>query len=101
MRELPAGHDAVLLDFTAEPDPAGAVGRAAGALMRAAGTDALPTVADVIPAATTILVQARPGSGIDILGIHRCLRSDSAVDGAGKAGDAAIREPGDRPEAWL
>lgn len=88
MRELPAGSDAALLDFSAEPDPLDAVERAAAALHRAKDGGALPTIADVIPAAATILVQAHPGSGIDTLGIHRALRK--AGTGTGELHDTDL-----------
>lgn len=78
MRELPAGADAVLLDFAADPDPAASV-RAADIALRGALSDGrLHGVVDVVPTAKTILVQAGIGSGIDVLGIHRVLRTVGA-----------------------
>ena len=38
-----------------------------------------PDVVDVVPAAQTVLVQARPGRGVDRLGIHRVLRAAGGV----------------------
>ncbi|MEH3154764.1 MAG: carboxyltransferase domain-containing protein [Gordonia paraffinivorans] len=82
MRETPAGHDALLLDFADDEIPwrrALHVGRA----LRAAVDDGrLPDVVDVIPTAQAVLVQSRPGGGIDRLGVRRVLRAaeDAASD---------------------
>ncbi|GAA1481336.1 allophanate hydrolase subunit 1 [Gordonia sinesedis] len=76
MRELPAGPDAVLLDFAADPDPAASVRAADHALRIALSAGRLSTVTDVVPAAETVLITAESESGIDILGIHRVLRAD-------------------------
>ncbi|MEE4025639.1 allophanate hydrolase subunit 1 [Gordonia sp. PKS22-38] len=92
MRELPAGHDAVVLDFGDEDRPLSAVGRAAAALREATESGAL-SVGDIVPTAHTVLVQAEPGAGLDMLGVHRALRGVSADD-APSAGDTAeIRIP--------
>lgn len=75
MRETPAGHDALLLDFADDEIP---WRRAlhAGRTLRAAVEDGrLPDVVDVIPTAQAVLVQSRPGGGIDRLGVHRVLRA--------------------------
>ncbi|GAA1899735.1 5-oxoprolinase subunit B family protein [Williamsia serinedens] len=75
MRETPAGHDALLLDFADDEIP---WRRAlhAGRTLRAAVEDGrLPHVVDVIPTAQAVLVQSRPGGGIDRLGVHRVLRA--------------------------
>lgn len=74
MRELPAGPDAVVLDFADDPEPSAAVGRATAAIRRAIGSDML-RVTDLIPSAHTVLVQADRGTGIDVLGVHRALRA--------------------------
>lgn len=57
MRERPAGRGAVLLDFQATPAPRVAAADAAVALRAALSAGELPGVVDLIPAATTILVQ--------------------------------------------
>ncbi|MFW0785402.1 allophanate hydrolase subunit 1 [Gordonia sp. CPCC 206044] len=88
MRELPAGPDAVLLDFATEPSPGSAVDEATAALRHAVQSGALPSVTDVIPSEHTVLVQAESGSGIDVLGVHRTLRTAhemSAHAGTGTA----------------
>jgi KipI family sensor histidine kinase inhibitor len=72
MRELPAGDDAVLLDFSA--DGADAATRAAG-LLRAAALRGELRLTDVIPAAATVLVQAAPGEPLDVLAVRRVLRA--------------------------
>ncbi len=75
MRETPAGHDALLLDFADDEIP---WRRAlhAGELLRAAVADGrLPDVVDVIPTAQAVLVQSRPGGGMDRLGVRRVLRA--------------------------
>ena len=77
MRVLPAGADAVLLDFSDADDPAAATIGAAEVVRAAAGVD-LAAVTDVIPTAHTVLVQAGPGRGIDTLGLHRVLRGPGA-----------------------
>lgn len=73
MRELPAGVDAVLLDFTAEPDPAAEVRRATALLHGALVAGELPGICDVVPSAKTILIQAEPGAGVDSLALRRAL----------------------------
>ena len=75
MRETPAGHDALLLDFADDEIP---WRRAlhAGELLRAAVADGrLHDVVDVIPTAQAVLVQSRPGGGMDRLGVRRVLRT--------------------------
>lgn len=75
MRETPAGHDALLLDFADDEIP---WRRAlhAGEVLRAAVADGrLPDVVDVIPTAQAVLVQSRPGGGMDRLGVRRVLRA--------------------------
>ncbi|MYR06581.1 carboxyltransferase domain-containing protein [Gordonia sp. SID5947] len=74
MRELPAGPDAVLLDFAADEAPLRAVGSAAAAVRRAMEAGTLQ-ITDAIPTAQTLLIQAESGHGIDVLGIHRALRA--------------------------
>lgn len=87
MRELPAGHDAVMLDFSGDPAPTEAVARATAAL-HAARTAGTLLIADVVPSAQTVLVQADRGNGIDTLGVHRALRTgDASVATAGGADD--------------
>ena len=75
MRVLPAGPDALLLDFGSDDGPAAAGERALRALTDALATGALPTIRDLIPGAHTLLVQAESGGGVDDLGVHRALRS--------------------------
>ncbi len=89
MRELPAGADAVLLDFATDSAPAAAVSEAAAAVWHAVGAGTLPHVTDVIASAHTLLVQAEHGRGIDILGIHRALRAGRLALGDEPAGDRA------------
>ena len=74
MRELPAGPDAVVLDFSADESPSAAVLDAAVALRDAVERGELRDVADLVPSAHTLLVQARPGRGVDELGVRRALR---------------------------
>ncbi|GAA2053862.1 5-oxoprolinase subunit B family protein [Williamsia deligens] len=79
MRETPAGHDALLLDFGDDDTPWRAALRA-GRLLRAAARDGrLPDVVDVVPTEQAVMVQSRPGRGIDRLGVRRVLR-DSRTD---------------------
>lgn len=97
MRETPAGHDALLLDFADDEIP---WRRAlhAGWVLRAAATDGrLPDVVDVIPTAQAVLVQSRTGGGVDRLGIRRILRAerDSSSDV-----DAHDPEPVDIPVVY-
>lgn len=73
MRELSAGDDAVLLDFSRVPE-ADAATRAAAVLTAAARTGDL-VVDDIVPTAQTVLVQASPGTGLDVLAVRRALRS--------------------------
>ncbi|MBJ7288040.1 allophanate hydrolase subunit 1 [Williamsia sp.] len=75
MRELPAGRDALLLDFSDEDTPWRGALEVAGRLRAAMTGGELPTVIDVVPAETTVLVQAVPGRGLDHLGLRRALRS--------------------------
>ncbi|MFT3899183.1 MAG: carboxyltransferase domain-containing protein [Gordonia sp. (in: high G+C Gram-positive bacteria)] len=74
MRERPAGQAAVLLDFTATPAPRAATMAAIAALRRASESGGLPGIVDLVPTATTILVQGTPETGIDDLALHRALR---------------------------
>ncbi|WP_299575052.1 carboxyltransferase domain-containing protein [uncultured Williamsia sp.] len=79
MRETSAGHDALLLDFADDEMP---WRRAlhAGEVLRAAAADGrLPDVVDVIPTAQAVLVQSRPGGGMDRLGVRRVLRAAGDV----------------------
>ncbi|MGZ8178764.1 5-oxoprolinase subunit B family protein [Williamsia sp. SKLECPSW1] len=87
MRESPAGQDALLLDF-ADDEMAWRRAVQAGRALRAAVEDGrLPDVLDVVPTAQAVLVQARPGRGIDRLGVRRVLRSAaSAADDSDRAG---------------
>ncbi|MFC0314427.1 allophanate hydrolase subunit 1 [Gordonia phosphorivorans] len=72
MRELPAGDDAVVLDFSSAADPT-APGRAAQALRSAADRGML-RISDAVPTASSVLVQAEPGTGLDVLAVRRVLR---------------------------
>ncbi|GAA3968278.1 carboxyltransferase domain-containing protein [Gordonia caeni] len=86
MRELPAGDDAVVLDFSATSDPAAAALTAAHRLRAAAAAGEL-AVGDVVPTAHAVLVQAEPGTGLDVLAVRRVLhRPHPAPVGTG-AGD--------------
>ncbi|WP_338836509.1 5-oxoprolinase subunit B family protein [Gordonia polyisoprenivorans] len=71
MNELPAGRDAVLLDFGDDPV---AVRRAQRALRAASEAGDLLGVTEIVPSASTVLVQFELGVGTDSLGIHRVLR---------------------------
>lgn len=89
MRETPAGHDALLLDFADDEIP---WRRAlhAGELLRAAVADGrLPDVVDVIPTAQAVLVQSRPGGGMDRLGVRRVLRGAGDAPPGSSVQDAA------------
>lgn len=74
MHELPAGPDAVVLDFSAEVTPSAAVLAATRALRAAIDHGELAEVTDLVPSAHTLLVQASPGGGLDELGVRRALR---------------------------
>ncbi len=74
MQELPAGPDAVLLDFADADDPARAVLESAIALRAAIADGRLVATEDVVPSASSILVQGKTSGGVDVLGIHRALR---------------------------
>lgn len=88
MRELPAGRDALLLDFTDEPDPEIAA-RKAHSVLAAAGSPA--GVTDVVAAEVTVLVQAEPGRGLDQLGVHRALRGVDLSDDTSAESKNAVR----------
>ncbi|MBE7162264.1 MAG: carboxyltransferase domain-containing protein [Williamsia herbipolensis] len=75
MRETPAGHDALLLDFADDEIPWRRALHAGRTLRVAVEDGRLPDVVDVIPTAQAVLVQSRPGGGIDRLGVHRVLRA--------------------------
>ena len=74
MHELPAGPDAVVLDFSADAAPSASVLAATRALREAIDRGELPGVTDLVPSAHTLLVQASPGGGLDELGVRRALR---------------------------
>lgn len=91
MHELPAGPDAVVLDFSADDSPSAAVLAATEALRRAADSGELPEVTDLVPSAHTLLVQAGPGRGLDELGVRRVLRRRRPVgDGDARATDDIV-----------
>jgi len=92
MRELPAGDDAVLLDFSGMPDPAGAAALAARALRAALDSGELP-LADVVPSAHAVLVQAPPGAGINALAVQRVVRAAGRPNAAGVPGAAEVAIP--------
>lgn len=109
MRELPAGRDALLLDFTDEPDPAVAVRKAHAVLSGAVAAGSPSGVIDVVRADVTVLVQAESGHGLDQLGVHRALRGVDLADdtspvftrveppsspATAEAGDLVVIEPG-------
>lgn len=79
MNELPAGADAVLLDIGDTPRE---IRRAERALRAACLSGALRGVTDIVPSATTILVQFEFGFGADSLGIQRVLRGAHRSDDA-------------------
>ena len=79
MRERPAGRSAVLLDFEATPAPKAAAADAAAALAAALADGALPGVEDLVPAATTILVQGSSTDGVDRLALRRALRGSAGM----------------------
>jgi KipI family sensor histidine kinase inhibitor len=81
MRELPAGRDAMLLDFSGDPHPSIATLKAHSVLKSAMAAGSLPGVLDVVPAAETVLVQAEPGRGLDELSIRRALRRVDLTEG--------------------
>lgn len=76
MHALPAGPDAVLLDFAAADDPAAAVGAAVRALTAAQASGSLTGIDELTPGASTLLVQCVENRGVDMLGIHRAMRAD-------------------------
>ncbi|GAC57527.1 hypothetical protein GOHSU_21_00190 [Gordonia hirsuta DSM 44140 = NBRC 16056] len=72
MRELPAGDDAVIFDYSADTDPPAAAALAA-AVLRAAASAGELMLSDVVPTADAVLVQAPPGAGLDLGGVRRIL----------------------------
>ncbi|NMO01579.1 carboxyltransferase domain-containing protein [Gordonia sp. TBRC 11910] len=95
MRERPAGPNAVLLDFTGHPAGLDAVTVAADAIARAVDDGSLAGISEVIPAASTLLVQA--DGPIDALGIRRALRGielDDAEPAASSSIEIAVRYDG-------
>ncbi|GGF36068.1 5-oxoprolinase subunit B family protein [Williamsia phyllosphaerae] len=96
MRELPAGRDALLLDFSDEDTPWRSALDVASRLRAAMTGGELPTVTDVVPAETTVLVQAVPGRGLDHLGLHRTLRRTSTPSPIA-AGDPDTASASDEP----
>lgn len=92
MRELPAGDDAIVLDFSATADPAAAVLAAADTL-RAAATAGVLAVGDVVPTAHAVLVQAEPGTGLDVLAVRRVLHRPHTRSGAAHGGGSRTRIP--------
>ncbi len=85
MRELPAGRDALLLDFSDSDVPWRSALDVAQRLRAAMAAGELRTVVDVVPAEATVLVQWVPGGGLDHLGLRRALRRpqaapDTAID---------------------
>lgn len=65
----------MLLDFDATPAPKAAAAEAAAALRAALADGALPGIEDLVPAATTILVQGSSAAGVDRLALRRALRA--------------------------
>ncbi|GAA3723624.1 5-oxoprolinase subunit B family protein [Gordonia hankookensis] len=92
MRELPAGPDAVLLDFATDRAPLRSVASASAALRRAVQAGNL-NATELIPTAQTLLVQADRGRGVDVLGIHRALRAAATGDDTDDATTSEIRIP--------
>ncbi|WP_346074696.1 5-oxoprolinase subunit B family protein [Gordonia cholesterolivorans] len=70
MRELRAGSDAVLLDFSTGRAPEAEAAHTARALREALDEGRLMPC-DIVPGAHTILVETRPGSGLDELSVLR------------------------------
>ncbi len=94
--ELPAGPDAVLLDFAGAPDAARAVTHTDHRLRAAWAAGELPTLTDIVPSAETVLVQFESGSGVDHLGLRRVLRSaGTGSAGIADAGADEVRIPVD------
>lgn len=93
MRELPAGSDAVLLDFGTDPDAAASVRRATALLHTALVAGRLPGICDVVPSAKTILVQAEPGVGVDSLALRRALHRRPAEPDDAAAEPPTVRIP--------
>ncbi len=98
MRERPAGRGAVLLDFEATPAPRVAAARAAAALRVALAAGELPGVVDLIAAATTILVQGSPTTGLDHLALRRALRTGGEADSDGTGDEVVIGVHYDGPD---
>ncbi|GAA4664951.1 5-oxoprolinase subunit B family protein [Gordonia humi] len=92
MREYPAGDDGLLLDFSGRDDPPRTAARVADALRAAAAAGSL-SVADVIAAAETVLVEALPGTGINELGVRRAVHDVLASDDRGASDDASSTAP--------
>jgi KipI family sensor histidine kinase inhibitor len=100
VRETSAGHDALLLDFADDEIPWRSALHAGRTLRAAVADGRLPDVLDVIPTAQSVLVQSRPGGGIDRLGVRRVLRAAGGPppDAGGPAGepvDIAVSYDGD------
>ncbi|GAC48808.1 5-oxoprolinase subunit B family protein [Gordonia aichiensis] len=99
MQELPAGPDAVLLDFTDEADPAHTALVATVTLRGAVSDGLLAGTEDLVPSATSILVQGSAGGGVDVLGIHRILRATAGRpildDGAARHVEIAVHYDGE------
>ncbi|MDL9938021.1 allophanate hydrolase subunit 1 [Gordonia sp. ABSL1-1] len=93
MRVLPAGADAVVLDFSDVPDAADAVLGACAAVQAAITSGLLTGVTDLIPSAHTLLVQAETGRGIDILGVRRALRTRQDAESPTTRTTAAVTIP--------
>ena len=70
MRELPAGSDGILLDFSTGGFPETEAQLCARALLAAVDAGRLPAC-DVVLSAETILVEALPGAGLDQLSVFR------------------------------
>ncbi|GAA4738538.1 allophanate hydrolase subunit 1 [Gordonia alkaliphila] len=89
MRELPAGDDAVVLDFSTTADPT-AASRAAHTLRAAMAAGTL-NISDAVPTATAVLVQAEPGTGLDVLAVRRILHAAPLpASSAARAADAPV-----------
>lgn len=74
MRELAAGSDAVLLDFSSEESPEDAADHCARALRTALESGRLAPC-DIVLSAQTVLVEAPPGTGLDHLAVRRVERA--------------------------
>lgn len=84
MRELPAGSDGVLLDFSDEESPEDAAVHCARTLRAALESGRLARC-DIVLSAQTVLIEAPPGSGLDQLAVRRLTRASGRERSTGTA----------------